>query len=172
MCIWFDCLFIFVSWSVDICEDSVVLPSGILAVISFDIITGAIVGLACFARCIFAPESVIAIMLLLRLLGRVSIKFIKMVLGILIFMLLSIVPNYHSCPFSISPGLFLVGFFLVACFLRGSGFTLVSIVTPENPTVVHPLGTCLVGLRRCWYLQLRLHGFHDHSHLYQLCHNF
>ena len=49
------------------------LPSGSLAFISFSIITGDIVGVACFARCIFAPVSVIAGMLLLVGLGRASI---------------------------------------------------------------------------------------------------
>ena len=49
------------------------LPAGILAFISFDIITGAIVGVDFFAMCIFVPDSAIASMLLLRLLGGVSI---------------------------------------------------------------------------------------------------
>ena len=66
------------------CEDSIVLPYGILAVISFDIITGAILVLACFARCIFAPESAISSMLLLGGLCGVSIQFIKLILGLLI----------------------------------------------------------------------------------------
>ena len=46
------------------CKDSVMLPSGSLSVISFDIITGAIVFVACFAGCIFETDSVIAIVLL------------------------------------------------------------------------------------------------------------
>ena len=41
-------------WSVDMCEDSIVLPSDSLSIVSFDIITGAIVVVACFAGCIFA----------------------------------------------------------------------------------------------------------------------
>ena len=45
------------------CEDSIVLSSGSLAIISVDIITGAIVVVACFDRCIFAPESAISSML-------------------------------------------------------------------------------------------------------------
>ena len=49
------------------------IPSGSIAIISNDIITGAIIGVAYFARCIFAPKSVIAIMLLLRSLGGVLI---------------------------------------------------------------------------------------------------
>ena len=47
------------------CDDSIVIPYGSLVVISFKIITGAIVVVACFARYIFAPESVIASVLLL-----------------------------------------------------------------------------------------------------------
>ena len=42
------------------CEDSIVISCGSLAVISFGIIKGAIVVEACFARCILAPESEIA----------------------------------------------------------------------------------------------------------------
>ena len=49
------------------------LPSGSIAFISFVIITGGIVGVACLYKYIFAPESVISSMLLLRLLGGVSI---------------------------------------------------------------------------------------------------
>ena len=45
------------------------LPSDSLAVVSFEIITGAIVVADCFAMCIFSPESAIAIMLLLGLFG-------------------------------------------------------------------------------------------------------
>ena len=47
------------------CEDSILLPSDIHAVISFGIITGAIVVVDCFARCIFTPESTTANVLLL-----------------------------------------------------------------------------------------------------------
>ena len=60
-------------------EYSIVLQSGILAVISVEIITGAILVVAYFARFIFAPESAIASMLLLGGLGGVSIQFIKLV---------------------------------------------------------------------------------------------
>ena len=52
------------SWSVAICQGSIVITSGSLVFISFSIIIGAIVGVACFARCIFAPDSAIASMLL------------------------------------------------------------------------------------------------------------
>ena len=55
------------------CVDSIVSPSGSLALISFSIITGAIVGVACFDRCIFAHESEISSMLLLVGLCGVSI---------------------------------------------------------------------------------------------------
>ena len=66
------------------CEDSIVLPSGSLVVISFGIIKGAIVVVACFAICIFAPEFTIARMFLLLSLGGVLIPFIKIILGLLI----------------------------------------------------------------------------------------
>ena len=39
------------------CDDSIVFPSGSLAVISFEIITGSIVVVAYFYICIFGPES-------------------------------------------------------------------------------------------------------------------
>ena len=65
MWICLDCLIIPGSFSVAICEDSIVLPYGSLAFMSFDIITGAIVGVDCFSRCIFTTESAISSMLLL-----------------------------------------------------------------------------------------------------------
>ena len=77
------------------CEDFIVLPYGSLAVISVDIITGDIVVLACFDRGIFATESVISSILLLVVLGRVLIKFIKIVLGLLILILFIVAPNHH-----------------------------------------------------------------------------
>ena len=46
------------------CEDLIVLPSGSITVISFGIITGTLLVVACFDRCIFAPESAISIMFL------------------------------------------------------------------------------------------------------------
>ena len=55
------------------CVESVVLPSGSLVFISFSIITGFIVGVACLASCIFAQKSVISSMLVLFGLGGVSI---------------------------------------------------------------------------------------------------
>ena len=59
------CLLIPGTWSVAMCIDSIVPLSGSLAFIYFYIITGATVGLACSAGCIFSPTSVIASMLLL-----------------------------------------------------------------------------------------------------------
>ena len=51
--------------SVDMCDESIVLPYGSIAVIPFEIITGAILVVACFAGFICASESVITSMLLL-----------------------------------------------------------------------------------------------------------
>ena len=65
MWIYLACLFIPDSWSVAMCEDSIVLPSGSLTFISFDIITGDIVVVDCFARFIFVPKSALSSMLLL-----------------------------------------------------------------------------------------------------------
>ena len=59
--------------SVAICVDSIVLPYGSFDFISFYIIPGAIVGVACFDRCIFAPYYTIASMLVLVGLVGVSI---------------------------------------------------------------------------------------------------
>ena len=61
------------------CEYSIVLPYGSVAVTSFDIITRAIVVVTFFARCIISSESEIASMLLLGRLCGVSIQFIKLV---------------------------------------------------------------------------------------------
>ena len=49
------------SRSVAICENSIVLSSDIITVMSLDIINGDIVGVICFARCIFAPDTEIDI---------------------------------------------------------------------------------------------------------------
>ena len=61
------------SCSFSICVDSLVLPYGSLDFILFSIFTGSIVGAACLARCIFAPESVISSMFVIFGLGGVSI---------------------------------------------------------------------------------------------------
>ena len=63
--IYLACLLIPGSWSVPMGEDSMVIPSGSLDIISFEIITGAIVVVAFISRFIFTPESVIANILLL-----------------------------------------------------------------------------------------------------------
>ena len=89
------------------CEDSIVLPSSRLAVISFDIITGAFIVVACFGRGIFAPDSGISSVLLLVELCGFPIQFIKLVLWLLISILLIISPNLHLRPFSLPPNLFL-----------------------------------------------------------------
>ena len=60
-------------WSVAMCVDSIMLPYGSLGFISFYVITGDIVGIPCFTRCIFVPKSAIASMLLIVGLGGVSI---------------------------------------------------------------------------------------------------
>ena len=41
-------------------DDSIVLPYGSFDVISFEIMNGNVLVVACFDRCIFAPESEIA----------------------------------------------------------------------------------------------------------------
>ena len=56
MCICLACLLMSGIWSVTIYDDYIVLPSGILSEISFFIMTGVIVGVACLARFMFAPE--------------------------------------------------------------------------------------------------------------------
>ena len=65
MWICLTCLIIPGSWSVAMCVESIVLQYGSLYFISLSIITGDIVGVACLARCILAPESVISSMLVL-----------------------------------------------------------------------------------------------------------
>ena len=89
------------------CEYSIVIPSGSLAVISFEIIIGAIVVVACFARFVFAPESVIASMLLLRVLGGLLIQFIRLIWGLLISFLFIGAPNHYSHPFLVPHSLLL-----------------------------------------------------------------
>ena len=62
---------------------------------------------AYFSRPIFAPESGIASVLLLVRLFEVSIKFIKLILGLLTSILFFAAPNRHLHPFSLPPSLFL-----------------------------------------------------------------
>ena len=107
MWIYLACLLRPDSWSVAICEDYIFLPSVSLAAISFEIITEVIVVVACFARCIFAPEYDIASMLLLGGLGGVPIQYVKLIVGLIISILFIAAPNCHSHPFSLPPSLFL-----------------------------------------------------------------
>ena len=86
-----------------LCEDSIVLPYGSIAVVSFVITTGAIVVMDCFAMCIFASESVIASVFLLGELGGVLIKFIKRIVGLLITFSFIVVPKRHPHPFLLPP---------------------------------------------------------------------
>ena len=53
------------SWNIAMCDDSIVLPSGSMDVMSFEIITGAFVLVAGFSRCIFSPKSAISSVFLL-----------------------------------------------------------------------------------------------------------
>ena len=53
------------------CEDPIVLPSGSLDIVLFDITTGAIILVAYFDMCVLSPESAIARMLSLGGLGGV-----------------------------------------------------------------------------------------------------
>ena len=71
-------------WIIDIRDNSIVLPSGILAVMLFDSMIGDIFVMACFARCKFAPEYMITSMFLLGELGWVPILLIQKKLGLLI----------------------------------------------------------------------------------------
>ena len=107
MWICLDCLLIPGICSVAMCEDSIVLPSGSLAVISFYIIKVSIVVVDCFVRCIFSPESTISRMLLLGEFYGVPIQFIKLILGLLTSILFIISPNHHSHPFLFPPSLLL-----------------------------------------------------------------
>ena len=59
------CLLIPGIWSVAMCDDSIVLPYIIFAVISFAIIAGDIAAVDSYAWCLLAAESTIASMLLL-----------------------------------------------------------------------------------------------------------
>ena len=80
MCICLACLLRPASRRFAMCQESIMLTSRSLAVISFDIITGCIIVVACFSGCIFAPESASTSMLLLVELGVLSIQLIKQIL--------------------------------------------------------------------------------------------
>ena len=95
------------SWTVYICDDSVVIPSGSLAVMSFEIMFRAIVLVACFPICILAPDSTIASVFLLGEFGGVPIHFINLIFALLNSILLIIAYNHHLHPFLLLPSLFL-----------------------------------------------------------------
>ena len=61
------------SWNFATHVESIVLPYGSLTFISFSIITGGIVGVACLVRCILAPYSTISSMVVLSGLGGLLI---------------------------------------------------------------------------------------------------
>ena len=73
----------------------------------FDIMTGAIILVACLPRCIFAPEPTIASLFLLVEFGGFLIQFIKIIIGFLISILFVIAPNRHSHPSLLPQSLFL-----------------------------------------------------------------
>ena len=73
----------------------------------FDIVTGVIVLVYCLDRCIFAPESAISSVFLLREFGGVPIQYIKLILGLLISILFIVAPNRHLNPFSLPLSIFL-----------------------------------------------------------------
>ena len=75
------------SYSVAICDGSIVLPSVSLSVVSFEFITGDMFVMACFYRCIFAAECAITSVFLLVEFGGVPINFIKLILGLQISIL-------------------------------------------------------------------------------------
>ena len=77
MCICLDSLLRPDRWSVVMCEDSIVLSSGSLVVVSFEIITGAILLVACFVKHVLATESAIASIFLLVGLGGVLIQLLN-----------------------------------------------------------------------------------------------
>ena len=60
------------------------MPSGSLAVMLFEIMTGAVFVVGCLARCILAPESMIDSVCLIREFGGIQILPIKLGLGVLI----------------------------------------------------------------------------------------
>ena len=95
------------SWSVSTCDESIVLPSGSLSVMFFEIITGDIVCVASFSRLMFARESMVVGVYFLGELGEVPILLIKLSLGLLVLILFIISPNPHLNPFSIPPSCFL-----------------------------------------------------------------
>ena len=89
------------------CDESIVITSGSLTVISFEIITWVVVVVDCFDRCIFAPESEISSVLLPGEYVGVPIQFIKLILVLLISILSTIGPNHHLSPFLLPPSRFL-----------------------------------------------------------------
>ena len=133
------------SWSVSIYDESSVLPSGSLYVMSFDIITVAIVGVVCLDIGMFTSASEISSMYLLGELGGVPILLIKLILGVLIVILFIIVPNLHLHPFSLPPNYFLVvGLLFVDFFIGREYFTSTSEIASADPAVIYTLCYCWI----------------------------
>ena len=65
-------------------DNSMVIPYVSLVVTLFEIVTGAIFGVALFDIWMFAPESTIASVYFIGELGGFPIIFIKLILGVLI----------------------------------------------------------------------------------------
>ena len=89
------------------CDDSIVIPHGILDIMYFDIMTRVIVGVACLDRCMIALEYKITGVYLLGEVGGVPIILIKLILGVINLILFIIAPKCHSHPFSLPPSNFL-----------------------------------------------------------------
>ena len=85
------------------CDDSIVIPYGILAAISFEIIKGPIVVVDFFDWFIFAPESSISSVMLLGEFGEFPIQFIKLISGLLIQILYVINLTAIRTPFCFFP---------------------------------------------------------------------
>ena len=134
-------------WSVYKCDNSIVIPSGRIDVMSFNIITGDIFGMACFSGCIFAPESAIASVYLLEELGGVPILLMKLILWVLILTFFHYLSYPLFAPLFTSLKSFLVlGLLFVAYFLVRAFFSPVSEIYPTAPTVTFTLCYCCI----CW----------------------
>ena len=102
---------------------------------AFDIMTGAIVGVASFSIWVFTPEFAIASMYFLGELGGVPILLNKLILDVLILILFVIAPNRHLQPFSMTPSIFIIGLIFVSILLSQTFLAYVGEVANTASTV-------------------------------------
>ena len=83
------------------CYESILVPCGSLAAMSFEIMTGVMFVVIFFSDCIFTPDSTIYSVLLIGEFGEVLIQSIQLNLGLVILILIIITATHPLDPSSL-----------------------------------------------------------------------